>query len=455
VQAKGSSEAGLLKSSDLPRTGFFKYLSNGTAFFHRKEFDRAITEWESAAKLRHETGQVPNHIARAQFRSTLKEVPLVSLLFIISSSAMTGAAVVTSDYAYKEIFFQEGWIVFGRTTRSDERIGGFLVKRGLISPSNLERLAVRAREDGIRLGRYLVMNGLLTDRDLSELLEFQVREILCDLFSWPQGEFFFAQKAVSQEDVVVSYTPLELALLAARRALDFATFKKIVPNDKVIFRVPPDIERARAEIMGKLDANERFVFSLIDGRRNIDQLIRFSGDDEISTINILYNLMLKGLIKKSKDIGTYEDTEYKEISRFLRTFLEISRTLVESLGYELGAQSKEILERVQKNLGKEHAMVLRGIPMDKDMPLDANKVLKNISRHYPDPSDRLVFIDAFYEFIRKVLHEMVAILGKGIAAGVVADIDKIRADIFRFYPDSSLKRTVLGTLDKVVDEFSR
>ena len=455
MQPNAPPEAGLLKSSDLPRTAFFKHLSNGTSFFHRKEFDRAITEWETAAKLRNDTSQVSNHILRNQFRSVLPDVPLITLLFLISSNAMSGAAVVTSDYAYKEIFFQEGWIVFGRTTRSDERIGGFLVKRGLISSSNLERLAIRAREDGIRLGRYLVVNGLLTERDLTELLEFQAREILCDLFSWPQGEFFFAQKAVSEEDLVVSYTPLELALLAARRALDFATFRKIVPNDRVIFRVPPDIERAREEIMGKLDANERFVFSLIDGRRNIDQLIKFSGDDEISTINILYNLMLKGLIKKSKDIGTYEDIEYKEISRFLRTFLEISRTLVESLGYELGAQSKDILDRVQKNMGKEHAMVLRGIPLDKDMPLDANKVLKNISRHYPDPSDRLVFIDAFYEFIRKVLNEMVTILGKGIAAGVVADIDKIRADIFRFYPDSSLKRTVLGTLDKVVDEFSR
>jgi len=444
-----------LGSSDFPATKFFMHLSNGTKFFRNKEFEKAISEWEEAAKLRPDSVRIKRMPGSVLFRSSLDDVPLVGLLYAVSSNAQTGVAIVRSEYAFKEIFFKEGWIVFARTTKSEERIGNFLTKRGLISPSNLERMAARAKKDGVKLGRFLVMKGLLTEKELHELLDFQIKEILCDLFSWKEGEFYFAEKGIDEEDEVVSYTPLDLALLAARRALDFATFRKMIPHNKVIFRIPPYIEKDKAKVMEKLDANEKFIFSLIDGSRNIDQLIKFSGNDEISTINILYRLVLMGLIKKSRDIGTYEDVEFKEVSRFLRTFLEVLRLVVDSLNKELGAKAKDVLDKARKGLGEDYRKIFHGIPMDKDIPLDVNKVLKNISLYYPDPSQRLVFIDGFHEFISNILHEMNRILGKNVTNRVVSEIDKVRVDIFRFYTDSPIKRRVLGALDKIVAQFPR
>jgi hypothetical protein len=433
---------------------FYTCLIKGTRFFHSNEYDKAIEEWEKATKLRNDRAGTATLPHTHDFKGQLGDVPLVGLLDIISSRVQSGVAVVTSDYAYKEIFFKEGWIVFGRTTRSDERIGEFLVKRGMIRPANLDALANTAKREGVRLGRYLVTNGLLSEKELNELLDFQIREILCDLFSWRQGGFHFTERDVTDEDVIVGYTPLDLALLAARRALDFSTFRKMIPNNKVIFRVPPDIEADKEEAAVKLDANERFIFSLIDGRRSIDQLIKFSGNDEISTIDILYRLMLKGLIKRTKDIASYEDTEFREVSRFLRTFFEISRMISETLNDQLGLQAAEILDRARKNLPDGYRNVFKGIPMDRDTPWDTNKMLRNISLYYPEPSERLVFIDAFSEFITNIMSELSRFLGKLLTKTVIADIDKVRMDIFRFYPDSALKRRVLAALDKIVAQFS-
>lgn len=444
-----------LQASDFPATKFFIHLSSGTKFFRDKEFEKAISEWEGAAKLRPDSVSIRRIPGSVLFRSSLDDVPLVGLLYAVSSNAQTGVAIVRSEYAFKEIFFKEGWVVFARTTKSEERIGNFLVKRGLITPSNLERMATKAKRDAVKLGRFLVTKGLLVERELHELLEFQIKEILCDLFSWKEGEFYFAEKEVAEEDVVVSYTPLDLALLAARRALDFSTFRKMIPHNKVIFRIPPYIERDKAKVMEKLDANEKFIFSLIDGSRNIDQLIKFSGNDEVSAINILYRLVLMGLIKKSKDIGIYEDTEFKEISRFLRTFLEIFRLVADNLNRELGAKTKEVLEKARGMLKEDYGKIFRGIPMDGDTPLDANKILKNISVYYPDPSERLIFVDGFYAFISNVLQEMDRILGVSLTKRVISDIDKVRLDIFRFYADSPIKRKVLGALDKIVAQFPR
>jgi len=444
-----------LRSLDFPATKFFMHLSNGTKFFRNKEFEKAISEWEGAAKLRPESVTIRRIPGSVLFRSSLDDVPLVGLLYAVSSNVQTGVAIIRSEYAFKEIFFKEGWVVFARTTKSEERIGNFLTKRGLVSPSNLEKMATKAKKDEVKLGRFLVMKGLLSEKELHELLDFQIKEILCDLFSWKEGEFYFAEKEVEEEDVVVSYTPLDLALLAARRALDFSTFRKMIPHNKVIFRIPPYIERNKAEAMEKLDANEKFIFSLIDGSRNIDQLIKFSGNDEISTINILYRLVLIGLIKKSKDIGTYEDIEFRELSRFLRTFLEVFRLVTDNLNKELGVKSKDVLDKARKGLGEDYRKIFHGVPIDRDVPLDANKILKNISLYYPNPSDRLIFIDGFYEFINNMLHEMSRILGMTLTKRVVSDIEKVRLDIFRFYTDSPVKRKVLEALNKIVAQFPR
>ena len=443
-----------LESSDFPATKFFMHLSSGTRFFRNKEFEKAISEWETAAKLRPDFVAMKLMPDSFSFRSSLGDVPLVGLLYAIFSNAQTGVAIVRSEYAYKEIFFKEGWIVSARTTKSEEKIGNFLLKSNFVSPIELEEMAAQAKRSGVKLGKFLVTKGLLSEREFHELLEFQIQEILCDLFSWKEGEFYFAEREVEDEDVAISYTPLDVALFAARRALDFSTFRSMIPHNKVVFHIPPYIEKDKARIMGELDANEKFIFSLIDGSRNVDQLIKFSGDDEISVINILYHLVLMGLIKKSRGIGIYEDKEFEEISRILQTFLEVFRLVVDGLSKELGEGVKEVLDRAREGLEVDYRKIFQGMPMDRYARPDANKILKNISLYFPDPSDRLIFIDGFYALISNILQEMSRILGATMTEKVVSDIARVRENIVRFYTDSPVKERVLEAFDAMVDQFT-
>jgi hypothetical protein len=442
-----------LHSTDFPATQFFQHLSKGTTFFQNKEYEKAITEWQEAAKRRPNAEELPMISESAAFRSGLNDVPLLGLLYAIFSGAQTGVAAVVSTYAQKEILFKEGWIVSARTTQSEERLGNFLLQRELMTSSNLEDMATRAKEGGVRLGTFLVKAGLLTGKELHELLDFQVKEILSELFSWKEGDFYFEKQALEEEDVVASYTPLDIALFAARRYLDFATFRRMIPHNKIIFRVPTYIERDKAKIMDELDANERFIFSLIDGNRNVAQLIKFSGDDEISVINILYRLVLMGMIKKSRDIGTYEDKEYGEVTRFLRTFIEVFRLVLDDLRKELGTRAKEVVKKSMEQLAKEYSTLFSGVALEKDIPIDENKILKNISAYYPNPSDRLIFIDGFYVLLTNLLAEMASLLGLPLTKRVVADIGKVRWDIYRFYTDSPIKRKVLEAFDKIVAQY--
>jgi hypothetical protein len=444
-----------LRSSDFPASPFFLHLANGARFFHNKEYEQAISEWQEAAKLRPDFVGMKGLSQAASFRSTLNDVPLVGLFYALFSNAQTGVAAVRSADAFKEVFFKEGWIVSARTSKSKERLGNFLLRKGLFTANNLDEIAAQAQQSGERLGTFLVKGGLLSEKELFELLDFQVKEILFDLFSWKAGEFFYAEQAVEEADVVVSYTPLDIALFAARSGLDFATFRRMIPNNKIIFRIPPYIERDKARVIVELDANERFIFSLIDGKRNIEQLIKFSGDDEVFVINILYRLVLMGLIKKSRDIGTYEDTEYREVTRFLRTFLEVFRLILDAIKKELGVRAKVMVDKALEQLAVDYVKLFNGVAMNKDLPPDENKILKNISLYYPDPADRLIFIDGFYALIRNILQEMANILGMPLTKRLIAEIGRIRWDIYRFYTDSPMKRKVLESFDKIVAQYPK
>jgi hypothetical protein len=361
-------------------------------------------------------------------------------------------AIIRQEYAYTEVLFKEGLVVFARTSKSEDKLGKFLLKSGLISPSRLEEMATQAKREGVKLGRFLVRQGLFSQEEMHKVLESQIKDILCNLFSWKQGDFYFYEKEVDEEDEVIHYTPLEVALIAARRSFDFPSFKRMIPSNKVIFRIPPHIERDKAKFMKELGSNERFIFSLIDGNRNVEQLIKFGGDDEIATMNILYQLVLMGFIKKSKDIGVYADKEFEEITTFLGTFFRVFRLLGNDLAKELGVKGQEILQKAQQGLREDYSKIFEGISMNGDVLFDTNKILKNISVYYPNPSDRLIFIDCFYELIQSVIQEMARLLGIPLTKKAISEIDKIRLDIIHYYADSLTKQRVVEVLDKFVNQ---
>jgi hypothetical protein len=452
-----TSETRFFRSPDFPATEFFLHLSEGTKFFCDKDFEKAISEWEEAATMRPDYDSTMRIVGSVFYKGkgSLDDFPLVGLFYALSSNFQTGVAIIHNGHAHKEVYFKEGWIVFARTNKSEERIGNLLVKRKLVSQSHIDKMVVEAKKKGEKLGNFLVENGLLLKKELREVLDLQVKEILCDLLSWKEGEFYFVEREVDDGDVVVNYTPLDIALFAARTALDFSAFRKMVPHNQVIFHIPPYIESAKAKIGEELDANENFIFSLIDGKRNIDQLIKFSGDDEMFTISILHRLLLMGFIEKAKDSGVvYDDTEFKEFSQYLKTLLEVFRLVIDELKKELGAMAEEVLNKAKGSLKEDYGRIFYGISPEGDIATDTNKILKNIAVNYPNPSARLIFIDGFHGLLHKILLEMRQILGIPLTKKVVMEVEKVRGEVIKFCADSPARNKVLDALGKLVTNFS-
>jgi hypothetical protein len=444
----------VLRKSDFPSNDFFSHIEKGTTYYQNRDFGRAVEEWGAASRLNY--GE-PIYLRDVEGRifcgSVIEEVPFLFFLYALFINKTTGVGLIKTEGMSKKVVFRKGNLVFAATTRKEERIGSFILKIRKLTPEQLETLAGEARAQGKKLGTYLVERKLISAKALQELLTLQVQEILSDSLSWKKGHFYFVEKAIAEESVV-NYSPLKGALISAQRGFNFTRFRKEIPDNRIIFRPSPYVEEDKDRISKSLNANEEFVLSLIDGVRNIDQLISFSGTDEVSLMNILYRLSSKGLIRRSKEVGEYEDKEFGEISKILKLLFEIYRLITNELIHEMGVRGKSIIDKAKDDLKASHQVIFINVPLEDPNKLNIGPILRNIASYFPSPNQRFVFMEAFHGLYVNILDELKKFLGTGLTEQTISKIERLKSDIEAFSEDTALKSRSMEILDEIVKKYS-
>jgi hypothetical protein len=283
---------------------------------------------------------------------------------------------------------------------------------------------------------------------LSEILSLQVEEIISDIFFWQAGHFYFLEKQIIRDNVV-NYDPLHIARIAAQREFNFKDFRNKIPSNKIIFRASPYAEGKKEAILKGLNVNHQFIFSLIDGARNIEQLIKFSGTDEVSVIQILYQLNAAGLIRQTREVAEYEDKEFTEISKVLEVLFEVYTIIYAQIHAELGGFAKEIVRHSRADLTNSYSNFFANIPLDTPESLNINVILRNIARCYPGLNEKTRFIDAFAALFSNLIAELENYLGRPLAAKTTKRIRLRSLNILRFAKETDLKLRLLGVLNRI------
>ena len=136
---------------------------------------------------------------------------------------------------------------------------------------------------------------------MKKFIRKQAENVVFNLFSWDQGDFEYRDTKLSLKGLqIVRLNPMQVVLEATRRIDEMSTLKKLIPNDRIIFRLSGKTEN-KEEIV--LNEDEWRLLSLLDGSRNIRQIIIESGYDDFQVYKILYSLVLSGRIEKSAAIS--------------------------------------------------------------------------------------------------------------------------------------------------------
>jgi hypothetical protein len=221
---------------------------------------------------------VPNTLS-----GNLDTFSLADLLQWLEINRLSGRVTISRGEERRTIDLKDGAIVFVSSQRPEERLGTYLVSRGILHEPVVYEVLADSFLTGRSLTRLVLECGLLPRETLAAAVEQLALLILLDLFHW-RGALFSYDPSVATEDILriqLSLRGQVLALEGARSLDDTARFRS--PRAPAGSEGPPGggefspqavalaffsiVERAGVENAPVSDWRERFlVFGRYSGK---------------------------------------------------------------------------------------------------------------------------------------------------------------------------------------------
>lgn len=269
---------------------------------------------------------------------TLKDFSLADIFQLISIQKKTGVLTLKDQQDEVTVSFLEGSVVSANSSKKniENRLGQVLVKSGRITQEQLDDALRTQKSTRQRLGNVLVQDGYIQESDLCEALRLQIAQLVYRLFRWEDGDYHFSQEEAVEYDRE-HFTPLsaESVLMEGVRMIDEwpiierkirsldMVFRRTNPDEKPVIvtkdqdeDLDNDLEQAFAGAAAdepdgpdeggglRLHRDEAVIYELIDGRRNVQELIDRSRMSDFETCRILYDLLSRNLIVEARGAGT-------------------------------------------------------------------------------------------------------------------------------------------------------
>ncbi len=233
-------------------------------------------------------------------KGSLKEASLPDVIQLLSMGRKTGCLAVAHRQNFGYIYFEDGRITFASIVNRRDRIGDMLVRSGRIAHEQLTQAVDRQEQHQERkLGEILVEMGLVTRAELEVHMRVQVEEAVYFLFTWNAGTFNFeAGVRPEREDFLVSIGPESLLLEGARRVDEWSLIAKKIPSLDIVFQA----DAARVAASGvRLSEEQEQVLPLLDGTRDVQEIVDSTGLVEFEVGKALYGLITAGFAHR---VGT-------------------------------------------------------------------------------------------------------------------------------------------------------
>ena len=153
---------------------------------------------------------------------TLKDFGIAEILQLIGQQAKSGVLHLKSKSEEIHILWADGNVVRAEHAgrKAKEKLGGLLVRAGIVSEEQLRRALETQQRTLRRLGDVLVELGMVSKDDLREMTALQTTETVYKLFHWKSGTYEFEPGAVEWDRETVTPLRAESVLMEGFRQVD-------------------------------------------------------------------------------------------------------------------------------------------------------------------------------------------------------------------------------------------
>ena len=228
-------------------------------------------------------------------RGNLSQTSPCEVLSTLCRNGATGVLVLEGGGVEKSIYLQKGRIVFAASRDPDDRLGEFLLTRGVIRREQLDQVSSKIRP-GKRLGTALVESGALPAADLPRWVREQVKEIVFSVFSWGDGSYRFEEGPFpSGEVITLKISTAEIFLTGLRRVQKWSVLRKGAGEIQVPYRLAPGFRELLKEVqLGKEE--ESLLILLESGANSMEQAARNSSLTTLLVYQFFFAFRILGIL---------------------------------------------------------------------------------------------------------------------------------------------------------------
>ena len=217
---------------------------------------------------------------------TIGNLTIPHLFLDVRAARTTGTATFERTDTTKTVYVEDGDVIFASSNQQDDRLGECLYRAEIISKAQLDASAEIVDKTGKKLGAVLLELGFINPGDMTWGINLQIWRILQGLFSWRDGNYRLDEGPLQLTDIIPLRVSIDDLILKSLRGLDWKVIRKSLPSLSTVLSTSPD-RRTLAQTEN-LPEDQRAVFSLIDGKRSIEELCALSGAGDYNTLSAVY-----------------------------------------------------------------------------------------------------------------------------------------------------------------------
>jgi len=231
----------------------------------------------------------------------IKEFSVIDVLQLICQQEKSGILTVAHKGKSAEIAICEGKIVSAGFTKHN--VGEYLIRAKLLSLEDLHRAQAIQQETYEPLEEILIKQGFIEASDVERALNNQIYETLYDIFQWKEGTYTFSLRQSVKSSSCLRPLPFQSLVLDVLRMIDeWPEVNSSIPSFDLRF------QKAGTADLEHFEPAAVRVYTLIDGRRTVQEIIDESLLGKYTTCKILSEFLQHGYIHKSANADSTPQT---------------------------------------------------------------------------------------------------------------------------------------------------
>jgi hypothetical protein len=243
-----------------------------------------------------------------EFSGRIDAFPPADLLQWAKNEQRTGALVFRRSDREKRVYFHSGEVVACLSNDPAEFFGQHLVLHGYIADEQLFTALTHCTSQGIRMGTALRELGMLSPEVIQQALREQIEDLVCDLFLWEHGIFYFQSELPLEEEILPeAIHTMGLVLEGSRWVDERERIRRIFVHDYVVLR------RGRRWPGQELTPVRRRIAEAVDGRKNLKELYKSTRGSWFRFLEAAFGLCVDETLD-IEEVGEPADTGTQQLN---------------------------------------------------------------------------------------------------------------------------------------------